>query len=539
MTGLRIPLRSQLILRILFAASFILVSCGRPARQTTSSQPAESETALPALPAVTVAEELATAVPVAATETPAPTATAVPTIQPSATPVPVITLNVPAHWWERSAEALEQVGQLDGSSRFQLDSSEGAAIRLVNEEGAFEVAREALALVVPFTSEREAIGLEEANVVVSEGHEQIAVMPWSEIAPGMKALRVDGRLPADADYPLQEVWSLQAAPGYEESTAVLLPYLQAASADPVVHLVAVGDIMLDRSLGAAIARGDLEYPFSKVAEHLQAGDITVGNVESALGDTGTAERKRYPFRAPPEAAASLALAGFDIVSLANNHGMDYGEEALLQALSLLQEQGIGVIGAGKNAADAHAAEIREVDGLKLAFLAYVHVPVEALTGFDTASWTAVGDLPGIAWGDPEMITADVAAVQDEVDLTVVVLHSGFEYVAAPSEPQMAAAHAAIDAGADLVIGHHAHILQGVEFYGDGVILYGTGNFAFEIDGPPETAIFDVWLDGSGVRQIGITPAIIQFGGQPRLVESWEDIGILGRVYYLSNILNAN
>ncbi len=539
MTGLRIPLRSQLILRILFAASFILVSCGRPARQTTSSQPAESETALPALPAVTVAEELATAVPVAATETPAPTATAVPTIQPSATPVPVITLNVPAHWWERSAEALEQVGQLDGSSRFQLDSSEGAAIRLVNEEGAFEVAREALALVVPFTSDREAIGLEEANVVVSEGHEQIAVMPWSEIAPGMKALRVDGRLPADADYPLQEVWSLQAAPGYEESTAVLLPYLQAASADPVVHLVAVGDIMLDRSLGAAIARGDLEYPFSKVAEHLQAGDITVGNVESALGDTGTAERKRYPFRAPPEAAASLALAGFDIVSLANNHGMDYGEEALLQALSLLQEQGIGVIGAGKNAADAHAAEIREVDGLKLAFLAYVHVPVEALTGFDTASWTAVGDLPGIAWGDPEMITADVAAVQDEVDLTVVVLHSGFEYVAAPSEPQMAAAHAAIDAGADLVIGHHAHILQGVEFYGDGVILYGTGNFAFEIDGPPETAIFDVWLDGSGVRQIGITPAIIQFGGQPRLVESWEDIGILGRVYYLSNVLNAN
>ncbi|UCC50945.1 MAG: CapA family protein, partial [Anaerolineaceae bacterium] len=119
-----------------------------------------------------------------------------------------------------------------------------------------------------------------------------------------------------------------------------------------------------------------------------------------------------------------------------------------------------------------------------------------------------------------------------------VLHSGFEYVSAPSEPQVAAARSAIDAGADLVVGHHAHILQGIEFYAGGVIVYGTGNFAFEIDGPPQTALFNIWLDEDGVRQIDIQPAIIQFGGQPRLAESWEAPAIRNRVYHLTNLLNA-
>ena len=103
---------------------------------------------------------------------------------------------------------------------------------------------------------------------------------------------------------------------------------------------------------------------------------------------------------------------------------------------------------------------------------------------------------------------------------------------------MAAARAAIDAGANLVIGPHAHILQGIEFYHDGVIIYGTGNFAFEIDGPPETALFDIWLDRDGVRQIDVTPAIIQFGGQPRLAESWEAPPIRDRVYQLTKLLNT-
>jgi poly-gamma-glutamate synthesis protein (capsule biosynthesis protein) len=295
--------------------------------------------------------------------------------------------------------------------------------------------------------------------------------------------------------------------------------------------------MLDRSLGTVIEQGNLAYPFAQVAQQLTAADVTVGNLESALGDVGEPAAKRYTFRAPPAAAEALALAGFDVMSLANNHAMDYGPEALAQGMELLRQQGIAPIGAGANEAEAHTAHVREVNGLRLAFLGYVNVPVEASTHFDTQSWTAVGHTPGLAWGTPEQIRKDVTAVRPQVDLVIVVLHSGFEYIEEPGQAQVAAAQAAVDAGAALVIGHHAHILQGIQFYRDGVIVYGLGNFAFQVEGDPATAILNVWLDAGGVRQLELVPDIIQEGGQPRLAEAWEAPAIRRQVYWLTTLLN--
>ncbi|MCA9921155.1 MAG: CapA family protein [Anaerolineales bacterium] len=294
--------------------------------------------------------------------------------------------------------------------------------------------------------------------------------------------------------------------------------------------------MLDRALGVQL-QTDRAFPFAQVAPVLRQADITVGNMESALGDIGSPAAKSYTFRAPPAAAESLALAGFDIVSLANNHAMDFGPDALLQAITLLNNSGVTPIGAGANAAAAHAPTFAEINGLTLAFLSYVHVPVESL-GFDTETWTATAETPGLAWADPAQITADITAVSPQADLIIVLLHSGYEYVEAPSPPQIAAAHAAIDAGADLVIGHHAHVLQGVEFYKDGVIVYGLGNFAFEIDGDPETAVLHAWLDADGVRELAFTPAVIQFGGQPRLATPAEASAILQKIYTLSTFLSS-
>ncbi|HRO24847.1 MAG TPA: CapA family protein, partial [Promineifilum sp.] len=265
---------------------------------------------------------------------------------------------------------------------------------------------------------------------------------------------------------------------------------------------------------------------------------TIANLETALGDVGEPAAKRYPFRSPPETAESLAIGGVDLVSLANNHAMDYGPEALLQGIGLLHAAGVATVGGGADESAAHAPHIAEINGLKVAFLGYVNVTVEAITNFDTQSWSATADAPGLAWGDPARITADVAAIRPEVDLVVVILHSGYEYIEEPSEAQVAAARAAIDAGADLVVGHHAHILQGIHRYNDGVIAYGLGNFLFNIDGPPETAILNVWLDQNGVRQLELLPAIIQEHGQPRLAEPEEARPILSRVYYLTTLLNA-
>ncbi len=395
------------------------------------------------------------------------------------------------------------------------------------------VHQEPLALNVPFTLEWEATSAEEAATILAEGHPQVVVMPWRELTPDRKALRIDGLHPRDEGYPLVQTWSLM---GEISAVETLAPVLQAHLQDDVIHLAAVGDIMLDRSLGYAIERGDLAYPFAFVADSLRSADFTVGNLESALGDTGEPAPKRYPFRAPPAAAQAVAEAGIDLVSLANNHGMDFGTEALVQALDLLAQANVGTIGAGHNSAEARGPFLTEINGLTLAFLGYVNVPVE-VSGFDVRLWEATAETPGLAWAEPEIVAQDVAAATQQADLTIVVLHAGNEYVEPPNAAQQAISRAAIDAGADLVIGHHAHILQGIEFYGDGVIVYGTGNFAFEIDGPPETAVFHLQLDADGVREIEIEPAHIQFGGQPAFVPGWDGQIIRNRVYRLTTLLN--
>lgn len=474
--------------------------------------------------------------PIPATNTPeAATATAVPpTPEPTSTALPPLTLAVPDAWQTTIGAVLAQATT---HRTWQIvPATEAADATLVENGGGQLIWQEPIAIAVPFVTEWEFITQTDAETIMANGHELAVVLPWSALTPDWKPLRVDGRFPTDPDYPFHNRLTLEATSS--EATELVSLLQTALAPEPIVHLASVGDIMLDRGLGIVIQGGNLAYPFAKVAPLLQNADITVGNMESALGTLGEPANKSYPFRAPPVAAEALALGGFDVVSLANNHGMDYGPEALLQAIELLQAQGVAPIGAGANFDAAHTPYVTQINGLSLAILSYVNVPIEARSAFDTAVWTATDTTPGLAWGDPEVIAADVTAVRDQVDLVIVVLHSGFEYIEEPSEPQVAAAQAAIDAGAKLVIGHHAHILQGIDFYNGGVIVYGLGNFAFEIDGPPETAVLNVWLDANGVRSLELIPAIIQEGGAPRLAESWEAAPILRQVYFLTRILNS-
>ena len=111
--------------------------------------------------------------------------------------------------------------------------------------------------------------------------------------------------------------------------------------------------MLDRALGEAIRAGDLTYPFAEITSLLMPTDFTVGNLESALGDQGAPVNNGYTFRAPPEAAQTLSMAGFDLLSLANNHALDYGPQALQQGMDLLHQQDIATVGAGPDQASAH------------------------------------------------------------------------------------------------------------------------------------------------------------------------------------------
>ncbi len=469
-----------------------------------------------------------------------PTPTPLPTATPA--PLPAYTLAVPEQWLGAVETAVSQQHTYTinlytaANPAAELETGQ-AEIALVPGSSGQPAIRQPLAFAVPFTAEWEATTAQYATEVMQNGHNLITVLPWNTMPPTHKALRIDGLHPLDDGYPFVQTWSLQGRDGTETAVSQLAPLIQAAATPPTLHLAAVGDIMLARALGQAIAQGSIDHPFARLAASLQTADLTIGNMESALGNVGTPAEKSFPFQAPPAAARSLANAGFDLVSLANNHAMDYGADALLQAIDLLKEQGVTPIGAGENEEAAHTPAIVQINGITLAFLAYVNVPVEGESGFDTATWTATAVSPGLAWADPDRIRQDVAAVAPTADHTIVVLHSGYEYIAEPSSPQIAAAHAAIEAGASLVIGHHAHILQGIEFYQDGVILYGTGNFAFQIAGSPETAVFHIWLDKEQIREIGIQPAIIQADGQPRPALPEEAAQIRQQLYQLTAILN--
>ncbi|MFW5714447.1 MAG: CapA family protein [Brevefilum sp.] len=283
-----------------------------------------------------------------------------------------------------------------------------------------------------------------------------------------------------------------------------------------VTLMAVGDIMLGRTIGELILSEGPEAPFLDTSPTLASADITVGNLECTISERGTAEDKLYTFRAPLAAGESLAFAGFDVLSLANNHSLDFGPLALEDTLDILVEQQISPVGAGLNAAQAYGPVIKEVNGLRIAFLAYADIPT---TDYDYLSWEAGPDKAGIAWAHPDRLRQGIATARKQADIVVVLLHNGYEIVQQVSENQQIIAKLAIDSGASLVIGHHPHVLQRIESYKDGLIAYSLGNFVFDnfLFPPNYSAILKVELSEQGVESYELIDIIVQLNGVPQIM----------------------
>jgi poly-gamma-glutamate synthesis protein (capsule biosynthesis protein) len=284
--------------------------------------------------------------------------------------------------------------------------------------------------------------------------------------------------------------------------------------------MAVGDIMLARTVGVQVKALGPEIVFGGVQSVFDSADVLVGNLECAITASTDRQAKSYSFAAPPETAEALALAGFDVLSLANNHAMDYGSQGLSDTRENLGEFGIASAGAGANADEAHAPVILERNGLRLAFLAYVDVPKE-ISGFDARTWIATVSHPGIAWADPEQMKRDIAAAKQHADLVIVLLHAGNEVTAVISNinnEQLLDARTAIDAGATLVVGAHPHVLQQIERYHGGLIAYSLGNFVFDqYNGVANaTIILRVVLSRAGVVNYDYVPILIN-NGRPHII----------------------
>lgn len=269
-------------------------------------------------------------------------------------------------------------------------------------------------------------------------------------------------------------------------------------------LAAVGDIRLDGPVGELIRRFGPEYPTSGLGGALRA-DIVLGNLECSLTRRGKKLEKTWNFRAPPEHLAALTKAGFNLLTLANNHSFDYGREGFLDTLTHLKKAGLSYIGGGRDRAEAESLRVIEKNGLRVGFLGFTSThPEEA--------W-ARANKPGVAYSDFARFPAVIAAAKPRVDVLVVVFHGGTELAPEPNSIQKAFARAAVEAGADLVVGHHPHVLQPVEVYRGKPILHSIGNFLFVSPSPAtrNTVVAQAVLTKQGVERIVFYPFDTNWG----------------------------
>jgi poly-gamma-glutamate synthesis protein (capsule biosynthesis protein) len=280
-----------------------------------------------------------------------------------------------------------------------------------------------------------------------------------------------------------------------------------------VTLAFAGDVLLAGLVGAMIQDRGTEYPLAEVAPILKTADLAFANLECAL--TGNAVGGRFhegdrswcSFTAPPRFGQALVDGGIDVVSLANNHTYDGGEKGLLETMATLDQFGIVHVGAGRDVEEARAWRVVRARERKIAFLAYDDI--------DLRRPAAAASRPGIALLRDTLpqVLEEVALAKQEADVVIVSFHWGalFGGITTPSDRQVLVAHQVIEAGADIVVGHHPHVLQPIEVYRGKTIAYSLGNFVFDHVLPErcQTVILLIEVTAKGKQQITKIPCRIE------------------------------
>jgi poly-gamma-glutamate capsule biosynthesis protein CapA/YwtB (metallophosphatase superfamily) len=269
-----------------------------------------------------------------------------------------------------------------------------------------------------------------------------------------------------------------AATAYE--TSYVLPvkeakepesYPAAPAPDGRFSVFAAGDIYLGWHISDLMKKHGTAYPFSRLTDEIGRHDIAIANLESVISSRGKPSWiKNFMFRISPEEGSALRESGIDVVSVANNHTMDFGREAFVDTLRSLEDMKIAYAGGGRKASAAMQPAIFEKGGTRIAFLAYSAWP-SPLTA-------AAQDKAGIAHLEIEKVIEDIKKMKGQGALVLVSVHWGTQHTEKLEAGQVPMAHAMIDAGADAVLGHHSHCPQPVEIYKGKPVFYSLGNFVF-------------------------------------------------------------
>lgn len=304
----------------------------------------------------------------------------------------------------------------------------------------------------------------------------------------------------------------------------------------VFSLIATGDLMMTARVQPLIKKYGVHYPFDQTRNLLQKANIAMTNLEAPFSRSGLPFKKKYTFRTPPSYIAGICSSGIDLFTLANNHMMDYGVQGLETTLTLLDQHALYHCGAGLNRKQAEAASIVQVNKRKIAFVAY------SLT-YPEEFW-AKNNKAGTAYPHETRIIKHIRMLKKENDAVVVSFHWGGERLVHPKNYQKNYAHRVIDAGADIVIGHHPHVLQGFEIYKNKLIAYSLGNYVFgsyshTVD---YSVLLKIWFDDNGPLLASLYPIDInnyRVAFQPRFLSDDKNKDLFTYLNGLSRDLNKN
>ncbi len=303
--------------------------------------------------------------------------------------------------------------------------------------------------------------------------------------------------------------------------------------DPSITLVACGDTAFVRGTEKKLLDRGPEALWQTGMDMFRQADIAVANLECPVSDRGE-PFKDYPpnFRARPETLSFLveSESGFDVVGLANNHILDHGPEALMDTIRLLSKKNVHAFGAGPNQESAREPLIIERQGIKIGFLGFTE-------------WGPFGapDTPGPCRYSEKLALNSIALLKPLVDIVVVSVHFGFEFVNYPPPHHVASCRRFIDQGVNIVLGHHPHQPQGIEVYRGGVIAYSLGNFLFDMGNnapaaSKEALVLRCELTREGVAAAQIVPYRMNSEQSLHVLENTEKDKALDYYRMLSNPL---
>jgi poly-gamma-glutamate synthesis protein (capsule biosynthesis protein) len=303
-----------------------------------------------------------------------------------------------------------------------------------------------------------------------------------------------------------------------------------------LQLLIVGDCMLGRGVNQALNEQPPEFPWGDTLSLFRRADGRICNLECVLSDCGapwSEYHKEFHFRSAAKNAAVLTAAGINAVSIANNHVLDYGYDALQQMLEILDGANIGHSGAGASLAQASQVARFRIQGRRFGLLAFTD---------NESPWEAKPERPGtlyvpITLGDPRAQNLlNIIRERRDLDTLIVSAHWGSNWGYTPPEEHIQFAHALVDAGADVIFGHSSHVFRGIEFYKRRAILYSTGNFFDDYAVDPterndQSFIFLVELDEGGMVRLHLYPTMIDYC-QARLARENEAQGIAAKMQEL-------